>query len=92
MRKKLPKVYDFYPRTWVLPLDRNEFVSEFKKRKNANKSKIRRKNNDNLEEESNRIFIAKPEASSQGKGIFLITSLADIPKDERYVIQEYINE
>jgi hypothetical protein len=40
----------------------------------------------------NKVYIAKPEASSQGKGIYLVTSPADVPKDCRYVVQEYLNE
>ncbi len=32
----------------------------------------------------------KPEASSQGKGIFLVKSYEEIPSLERYVVQKYI--
>ena len=37
-------------------------------------------------------LIIKPEASCQGKGIFLIRELEDIVIDESCVIQEYINK
>lgn len=33
MRKALPDVYDFYPMTWTLPLEKKDFYTEFKKRK-----------------------------------------------------------
>jgi tubulin polyglutamylase TTLL6/13 len=38
----------------------------------------------------NRTFIIKPEASSQGKGIFLTRKLEDISQSERYVAQSYL--
>ena len=37
-----------------------------------------------------KVFIVKPEASSQGRGIFLIQNIEDINLTERYVVQEYI--
>ncbi|OMJ90247.1 hypothetical protein SteCoe_7451 [Stentor coeruleus] len=39
-----------------------------------------------------KIFIVKPEASSQGRGIFLIKRLDDINISERYVVQEYLSD
>lgn len=37
MRKVLPDAYDFYPKTWTLPLEKNEFLNEFKQRKKVSK-------------------------------------------------------
>ncbi|OMJ72396.1 hypothetical protein SteCoe_29189 [Stentor coeruleus] len=39
---------------------------------------------------SKKFYIVKPEASCQGKGIFLTKSLEGFVENERYVIQEYI--
>lgn len=36
MRKILPDIYEFYPMTWTLPLEKNDFLAEFKKRKQNN--------------------------------------------------------
>ena len=45
-----------------------------------------------MESLRDKVYIAKPENSSQGKGIFLITGQQDVKKDCRLVIQEYINK
>lgn len=115
MRKAMPSMYDFYPMTWTLPLEKKDFYNEFKKRKRhqemyggcgrvgreVDRGGRRRGKNSKIfflifflggKKESNRIFILKPEAGAQGKGITLITSLSDVPKDTRCVIQEYINK
>ena len=39
-----------------------------------------------------KVFIVKPEASSQGRGIFLIRKIEDINLSERYVVQDYLSE
>ncbi|OMJ76038.1 hypothetical protein SteCoe_23175 [Stentor coeruleus] len=40
----------------------------------------------------NKFFIFKPEASSQGRGIFLKNKLEDINLNERFVAQEYLKD
>jgi tubulin polyglutamylase TTLL6/13 len=37
------------------------------------------------------VLIVKPEASSQGKGIYLTREVDDIPMDEHVVVQLYLN-
>ena len=37
-------------------------------------------------------MIVKPDASSQGKGIFITKRIDDIPKDKCHVVQEYIKK
>lgn len=39
-----------------------------------------------------KFFILKPEASCQGKGIFLVNKIEDVNPNERYVAQEYIKD
>ena len=39
----------------------------------------------------NRYVIVKPEAASQGKGIFITNKIDEIPTGENFVVQEYIN-
>jgi tubulin polyglutamylase TTLL6/13 len=39
-----------------------------------------------------KVFIVKPEASSQGRGIFLIRRIDDINCSDRYLVQEYLND
>lgn len=40
----------------------------------------------------NKICILKPEASSQGRGIFLVKKIEEVNPAERYVAQEYLKE
>lgn len=39
----------------------------------------------------NKVFIVKPEASCQGRGIFLTKKIDDFSLDDRYVVQEYLH-
>lgn len=66
MKKIFPNEYDFFPPTWNLPQEMNDFRQQF----NNKKSKT---------------FILKPEASSQGKGIFLTRTLDSVDPNEHYV-------
>jgi len=72
MKKVFPKEYNFFPPTWILPLEWSDFRKQF----NENKAKT---------------FIVKPEALSQGKGIFLTRNPADIDPAEHYVVQRYLH-
>jgi len=47
---------------------------------------------DQFPKKKNRTYIVKPEASCQGKGIFLTKSLKSLKRDERYVVQTYISK
>jgi tubulin polyglutamylase TTLL6/13 len=62
MRRAFPCDYSFYPDTWLVPADLAELRSNMKA---AARGKVR-------------TYIAKPEASCQGRGIFLTRSLSDL--------------
>eukprot|EP01022_Parablepharisma_sp_SALTPOND_P033262 TRINITY_DN88376_c1_g1_i1.p1 TRINITY_DN88376_c1_g1~~TRINITY_DN88376_c1_g1_i1.p1 ORF type:complete len:841 (+),score=76.53 TRINITY_DN88376_c1_g1_i1:279-2525(+) len=72
LRKVLPEDYNYFPPTWLLPTDWNEFKGQVAGGKKT--------------------FILKPEALSQGKGIFLTNSLEGISLDQKYVAQRYISK
>lgn len=72
MKKGYPKEYNFFPKTWTLPSQINEFKEWLKKSR------------------KDRVFIVKPEASCQGRGIFLTKSLDFFSVHERFVVQKYV--
>jgi tubulin polyglutamylase TTLL6/13 len=73
MQKRFPDGdYHFYPQTWLLPAEYGDFRKQFKA---ETKNKPGRKT-----------FISKPEASCQGKGIFLTRSLEDFEPQGHYVV------
>lgn len=72
MRKRFPESFNFFPPTWLLPVEWSDFKAQF----NFKKAKT---------------FIIKPEAQSQGKGIFLTRRVEDLDPNEHYVAQRYIH-
>jgi len=47
---------------------------------------------DEMKRDKEKLWICKPAASSQGRGIFVTNNLADIPhKDKQFVVSEYIH-
>ena len=77
MQKIFPKEYSFYPRTWVLPGEMADFRTQFDNYGNAL---------------NNKIFIIKPDAGCQGRGIFLTRTLDNVPVNENVVAQVYIKK
>ena len=69
MRKALPDLYKFFPKTWMLPAEWLDFGKQFN---------------------GKRTFILKPEASCQGRGIFLTKRVEDIKPEQHYVAQKYL--
>ena len=72
MKKSFPDEYKFFPSTWLLPAEYNDFRNQFTKKKN-------------------KTFIIKPEASCQGRGIFLTRTHESINPVDHYVAQRYIH-
>lgn len=75
MQKQFPELYKFFPQTWLLPSEYSEFKAQFDKRQ---KGKVR-------------TYIVKPEASCQGRGIFLTRYLEDLKPNDHYVVQRYMH-
>ena len=77
MLKIFPQEYSYYPRTWVLPSELNDFRSQF----DANGNAI-----------GNKIYIIKPDGGCQGRGIFLTRTWDLVPQSENVVAQLYIKK
>lgn len=78
MLKRFPEEYKFFPKTWLLPAEYGDFRKQFKEN---TKGKAGRKT-----------FISKPEASCQGRGIFLTRNLEDFEQQGHYVVQRYVHK
>jgi len=72
MKKSFPDTFNFFPKTYLLPTDYQEFKNQFIKAKKP------------------KTFIIKPEASAQGRGIFLTKTWEGISPKDRYVAQKYL--
>ena len=81
LQKTFPNDYNFFPKTWLLPAEFSDFIRQFNV-----PSKV------NPKQKKNPVFIAKPEASCQGRGIFLSRSLDDFDPQEHYVVQKYLTK
>ncbi|CAF4776312.1 unnamed protein product [Pieris macdunnoughi] len=77
MRRIYGPIYDFSPPCYHLPLEYAKLVSEC--------SKLRR-----CDEGANVVWIHKPVAQSQGRGIFLFRSICELRCGTSAVVQRYI--
>ena len=73
-------VYSFSPETFILPREADELAAAMQKASSSAADAAA----------SPVVWICKPSASSQGKNIFLITSLAELSYDCSFVVQRYI--
>lgn len=84
MRDLYPEDYDFYPRTWYLPAQYEDFCKEAEV-KNAKKRKFKQ------------TYIVKPYGGSSGEGIFLLKEPKDYissypsKRGTCHVAQEYVS-
>ncbi|CAG5115127.1 unnamed protein product [Candidula unifasciata] len=77
MQKAIPDVYNFIPKTWVLPADYlllQNYAKDMKQKK------------------KNVTFIVKPSNGAQGHGISLFRNAEKIQSSEHYIVQEYIDK
>lgn len=72
-QKEFPDQYNFFPATWLYPQDLHE-ISEYNNKRLA-KRKLQIATGEMTEKEVEKtptvLFIAKPEAGCQGRGIFI---------------------
>lgn len=86
MYKRHPEEYDFFPQTYVLPVEYMEFKAQFERYArvmngvSSAKKPIR----------SSETFIIKPENLCQGRGIYLVKDPTDVDHTENCVAQKYI--
>ncbi|XP_058473202.1 tubulin polyglutamylase TTLL11 isoform X1 [Solea solea] len=79
-----PEEYDFYPRSWILPEEYQQFSTQIRMVK-ENDATV------------NPTFIVKPDGGSQGDGIYLIRDPSDLKlmagsQAKQGVVQEYIHK
>ncbi|CAF1577219.1 unnamed protein product [Rotaria magnacalcarata] len=83
MRLLFPNEYDFYPKTWFLPEQSQQFKDDVRYLHQLDKKHNR----------SPTTFIVKPSDGSQGEGIYLLRDPSHIINTNRpHVIQEYIDQ
>ncbi|CAF1040081.1 unnamed protein product [Adineta steineri] len=82
MRLLFPNEFDFYPKTWFLPEQNQQFKDDVRYIHQQDKK----------HERSLTTFIVKPSDGSQGEGIYLVRDPAHYVVTNRpHVIQEYID-
>ncbi|XP_066156601.1 probable tubulin polyglutamylase TTLL2 [Euwallacea fornicatus] len=84
MKRVYGSVYDFSPFGYNLPLEYTKLAAEC--------SRSRPSKEENLVSDEKPIWICKPVAQSQGKGIFLFKKLSELSYDTNTVVQRYIEK
>ncbi|XP_061554193.1 tubulin polyglutamylase TTLL11 isoform X2 [Phycodurus eques] len=83
MQELFPVEYDFYPRSWILPDEYQQFATQIRTVKES-------------DETLDPTFIVKPDGGSQGEGIYLIRDPAELraagAQARQAVVQEYIRK
>ncbi|XP_008421838.1 tubulin polyglutamylase TTLL11 [Poecilia reticulata] len=81
MQELFPEEYDFYPRSWILPEEYEQFTTEVREGDIVGSP----------------TYIVKPDGGSQGDGIYLIRDPCDLKlvvgtQVKQVVVQEYIDK
>ncbi|XP_029024685.1 tubulin polyglutamylase TTLL11 [Betta splendens] len=84
MQELFPEEYDFYPRSWILPEEYQQFSTQIRMVKENDATVTT-------------TFIVKPDGGSQGDGIYLIRDPSDLKlmtatQAKQAVVQEYIQK
>ncbi len=77
--------YSFFPESFILPRERTQFEQAFAAAAAQTPAHASSASGSNKT-----LWICKPSASSQGRGIFLIDDLKDVVYDSPYVVQRYL--
>lgn len=93
MKKQLPMYYNFFPETWVLPQQSNRLLEHEARLLNTPpettfSSSLASKQGTSAAPV--RWYICKPDASCEGKGVFITSNIASINPDDQVVVQEYV--
>ena len=80
MSKEFKKNYNFFPQTWLYPCDSHEIYEYYQRKLQKRREQLA--DGKITQEESDQnppvTFIIKPDANSQGKGIFLTTKFEEL--------------
>lgn len=87
MYKRFPEEYNFFPQTYVLPIEYTEFKAQFEKYARQMHGNSAKKPD---RKGGNETFIIKPENQCQGKGIYLVRDPTDVDPTDNVVAQKYI--
>ncbi|CAL8320427.1 unnamed protein product [Lota lota] len=82
MQELFPEEYNFYPRSWILPEEYQQFSAQIRGLKDGDAA-------------AHRTFIVKPDGGSQGDGIYLIREPSELrlvadSRAKQAVVQEYV--
>uniref|UniRef100_A0A8C5BG04 Tubulin tyrosine ligase-like family, member 11 n=1 Tax=Gadus morhua TaxID=8049 RepID=A0A8C5BG04_GADMO len=82
MHELFPEEYNFYPRSWILPDEYQQFSAQIRGLKDSDAA-------------AHRTFIVKPDSGSQGEGIYLIREASEVrlaagSQARQAVVQEYV--
>ena len=87
MSEKFAEDFEFFPKTWVFPRDQRSFenhLQQIREKEEEEALMAEAKGYGRKQpvkpEKSEAIFIVKPEAACQGKGIFLIKDMNDLDR------------
>lgn len=77
------EAFNVIPDTYILPDEFADFYSHF--------HQLRQQQDSGPEKDKLNQWIIKPINSSQGKGIFIIDDISEVPIDEPYIVSRYIH-